>query len=218
MSIATLNRVVAGAALAAMALGALPAAAESTLDTVKKRGQLVCGSSGSTPGFSSVDKSGNWTGLDVDLCRGIAAAVLGDATKVKFVPLSAEKRFDALAAGEVDVLARNSTVSLQRSAGTKVRFAAINYYDGQGFVAHKMMNIARASGLVDKTVCVAKGTTHQYNMAQWFGLRGYRVYELAFDKPEDMYAAFFAQKCQAVTQDATALAAAIVASGHASPP
>ena len=217
MNIATLKRIVLACGITgAIAASATQAAAQSTLDTVKKRGELVCGSNGSAPGFSLVDKSGKWTGLDVELCRAIAAAVLGDASKVKFVPLSAEKRFTALAAGEVDVLARNSTVSLQRSAGTqKIRYAAINYYDGQGFVVHKMMNINRVSGLANKTVCVSKGTTHQYNMQQWFGLRGFNVKELVFDKPEDMYAAFFAQKCQGVTQDATALAAAVVASGHA---
>ena len=221
MNIAALRRItLAGGIVSTMACALrCPAtgqsAGQSTLDAVKKRGQLICGANGSAPGFSAVDASGKWSGLDVDLCRAIAAAVLGDATKVKFVPLTTDRRFAALESGEVDVLARNSTVSLQRSVGAKVRFAVINYYDGQGFVAPKMMNIARASGLIDKTVCVTRNTTHEFNMAAWFGLRGYRIKTLAFDTPEQMYAAFFAGKCQGVTQDATALAAAIVNSGRA---
>ena len=216
MGIAALKRIILiCGVLGATAAGAVPAAAESTLDVVKKRGQLICGANGSAPGFSSVDASGNWKGLDVDLCRAIAAAVLGDATKVKFVPMSADRRFLALESGEIDVLVRNTTVNLQRSTGAKVRFAVINYYDGQGFVAPKMMNIARVSGLIDKTVCVTKNTTHEANLAAWAGLRGYNLNKLAFDKSEDMYAAFFAGKCQGVTQDATALAAAVVASGKA---
>ncbi len=207
--------VLGGGMLSALAASVLPVAAQSMLDTVKKRGELICGANGSAPGFSVATAAGEWSGLDVDLCRAIAAAVLGDAKKVKFVPLSTARRFAALEAGEVDVLARNSTVDLQRSVGAKVRFAAINYYDGQGFVAPKALRIERASGLIDKTVCVTKDTTHEYNMKAWFGLRDYRLYALAFDKVEDMYAAFFAGRCQGVTQDSTALAAAVVASGKA---
>ncbi len=194
---------------------ALPASAQSTLDAVRKRGTLVCGVNGSAPGFSVQNAARQWEGLDVDLCRGIAAATLGDATKVNFVPLTAERRFAALEAGEVDVLARNTTVSLQRSAGAKVRFAAINYYDGQAFVVPKQLKLTRVSGLADKTVCVTRGTTHEFNMASWFGLRGFTVYTQAFDTQDAMYAAFFANRCQGVTQDSTALAAAIVQSGKA---
>jgi general L-amino acid transport system substrate-binding protein len=207
--------VLAGGILSAMTMGAFPAAAQSTLETVKKRGLLLCGANGSAPGFSAVTANGDWSGLDVDLCRAVAAAVLGDAKNVKFVPLSADRRFAALESGEVDVLARNSTVSLQRSAGAKIRFAAVNYYDGQGFVAPKALRIERVSGLIDRTVCVTKNTTHEYNLAAWSGLRDFRLNSLAFDKPEDMYAAFFAGRCQGVTQDATALAAAVVAGGKA---
>jgi len=194
---------------------AVPASAQSTLDAVRKRGTLVCGVNGAAPGFSMQDAAKQWQGLDVDLCRAIAAATLGDATKVSFVPLTAERRFAVLEAGEIDVLARNTTVSLQRSAGAHARFAAINYYDGQAFVAPKRLKLTRVSGLADKTVCVTKGTTHEFNMAAWFSLRGFTVYSLAFDTQDAMYAAFFAGRCQAVTQDSTALAAAIVQSGKA---
>ena len=105
-------------------------AASPTLDAVRKRGELVCGVNGLLPGFSAPNAAKQWEGLDVDYCRAIAAAVLGDAAKVKYVPLSAEKRFDALVAGEVDVLLRNSTYNLERSTGGKIRFAAVNFYDG----------------------------------------------------------------------------------------
>jgi len=194
---------------------AQPAGAQATLEAVKKRGELVCGANGAAPGFSALNAAQKWEGLDVDLCRGIAAAVFGDASKVKFVPLTAERRFMALASGEVDVLARNSTISLQRSVGAKIRFAVINYYDGQGFVVAKQLGIGRASGLIDKTICVTRGTTHQFNMESWFGVRGFNVYSMAFDTSPAMFSAFYAGRCQAVTQDATALAASIVQSGKA---
>src|SRR5882724_6534674 len=121
--------IVAWVAWAGLALAPSLASAESTLDVVKKRGQLICGANGQLPGFSLLNAVKEWEGLDVDLCRAIAAAVLGDATKVKFVPVTAKERFDRLAAGEVDVLTRNTTGTLQRTAGAKVRFAVVNYYD-----------------------------------------------------------------------------------------
>lgn len=201
----------------ALALAAFvsSAAAQSTLELVKKRGQLVCGSNGQLPGFSLLNAVKEWEGLDVDLCRAVAAAVLGDATRVKFVPLTAEARFKVLAAGEVDVLARNSTVTLERAAGSDVRFAAVNYYDGQGFVVPKRLKIDRAASLRGGTVCVVKGTTHASNMDAWFGVRRLTVIPVTFDTQEAMYEAFFASRCMAVTQDATALAASIVRSGKA---
>ena len=113
---------------------------------VKKRGTLLCGVNGQAPGFSAQNAAKEWSGLDVDLCRAIAAAVLGNATKVTFIPTTAQDRFTRLSAGEFDVLARNSTVNLERSVGTKVRFAAINYYDGQAFMTPKARN---ASGVHD---------------------------------------------------------------------
>ena len=200
-------------AIATIALAALPASAQSTLEAVKKRGVLICGVNGEAPGFSQQNDKKEWRGLDVDLCRAIAAAVLGDADKVTYVPTTAAERFDVLSAGKIDVLARNSTVNLQRSAGAKVRFAVVNYYDGQAFVVPKKLGIGRVSGLADKIVCVTNGTTHEYNMAAWFQLRQAQVMVMKFNTADDMYKGFFGGRCQAVSQDATALAAAIVASG-----
>lgn len=202
-------------AIAGLLLLAVPAAAQSTLETVKKRGQLVCGVDGTLPGFSLLNAVKEWEGLDVDLCRAVAAAVLGDATKVKFVAVSAKDRFDKLTAGEFDLLARNSTVTLQRSAGMKVRFAVVNYFDGQTFVVPKKLKIEQLANLASSTVCVAKGTTHEFNMKAWFGARRLSVTPLPFDTAEAMYSAFYASKCAAVTADATALAGAIVRSGRA---
>jgi general L-amino acid transport system substrate-binding protein len=202
-------------AIAVGLLLAAPVAAQGTLEAVKKRGQLVCGVDGTLPGFSLLNAVKEWEGLDVDLCRAVAAAVLGDAKKVKFVTASAKDRFERLTSGEFDVLARNSTVTLQRSAGSKVRFAVINYIDGQTFVVPKKLNIEQLAGLNGNTVCLAKGTTHEFNMKAWFGARRLSVTPLTFDTAEAMYAAFYANRCAAVTADSTALAGAIVRSGRA---
>jgi len=209
-------RFLAGA-LAALAIVMLqgPASAESTLDQVRKRGELVCGVDGSLPGLSLYNAVKEWEGLDVDLCRAVAAAVLGDARKVKFVPVSANDRFARLAAGDFDMLARNSTVTLQRSAGAKVRFAVINYIDGQAFVVPKKLKVEQLANLSGSTVCLAKGTTHEFNMVSWFKARRLSVTPMAFDTAEAMYNGFFASRCAAVTADATALAGAIIRSGRA---
>jgi general L-amino acid transport system substrate-binding protein len=202
-------------AIATALLLAVPASAQSTRDTVKKRGEIICGVDGTLPGFSLFNAVKEWEGLDVDLCRAIAAAVLGDATKVKFVTVSANDRFDKLAAGNFDVLARNSTVTLQRSAGGKVRFAVVNYIDGQTFVVPKKLKIEQLANLSGSTVCLAKGTTHEFNMKAWFGARRLSITPLTFDTAESMYSAFLASRCAAVTADSTALAGAIVRSGRA---
>ncbi|HXK18805.1 MAG TPA: amino acid ABC transporter substrate-binding protein, partial [Polyangiaceae bacterium] len=193
----------------------LPAAAQQTLEAVKKRGHLLCGVDGALPGFSFLNAAKEWEGLDVDLCRAIAAATLGDATKVQFVSVTAKERFDKLAAGEFDVLARNSTVTLQRSAGLKVRFAVVNYFDGQAFVVPKKLKIEQLAGVRGGNICVARGTTHEFNIDAWFRARRLTALPVSFDSPEAMYAGFFASRCIAVTADATALAAFIVRSGKA---
>ena len=192
-----------------------PAPAQATLDIVKKRGQLVCGVNGSLPGFSLFNAVKEWEGLDVDLCRAVAAAVLGDATKVKFVTLTAQQRFDALAAGDIDMLARNSSVTLERAVGNRVRFATVNYYDGQGFVVPKRLKIETLTALRNGNVCVTKGTTHASNMEDWFRVRRLSVNVVNFDTQDAMYEAFFGARCLAVTQDVTALAATLVRSGKA---
>lgn len=195
---------------------ALPAAAQSTLETVKKRDKLLCGVNGALPGFSIQNAQQQWEGLDVDFCRAVAAATLGDASKVTFIPTTAQDRFDRLVKGEFDLLARNSTVTLQRATGNRARFAVVNYYDGQAFVVSKKSGIARVSGLSDRIVCVTKGTTHQFNLVAWLKLRGTSALVLTLDTAEEMYKAFFAGRCVSATADATALAAVLVSSGKAS--
>ena len=210
-------RIMERIAVAAVAVCMLvaPAMAQSTLDAVRKRGQLVCGVNGSLPGFSFFNAVREWEGLDVDLCRAISAATLGDATKVKFVPLTAQQRFAVLQAGDIDVLARNTTVTLERAAGSKVRFAVINYYDGQGFVVAKRHNIDTVAALRGGNVCVNRGTTHEANLMDWFRVRQLSVNVVRFDTLEAMYEGFFSSRCIAVTSDVTALAATIIRSGKA---
>ena len=207
------RKLCAVAALALAGLATLPASAEPTLETVKKRGELVCGADGRLPGFSFADERKEWRGLDVDLCRAIAAAVLGDARKVRFVPLSTAQRFRALEAGEVDVLARNSTVTLQRSAGTRLTYAAINYFDGQAFVVANKRGVKLLASLGGATVCFTRNTTHEAHMVNWFRARKLSLTPIGFDTQDAMYDAFFASRCVAATQDATALAAAVVRRG-----
>ena len=202
-------------AIGIVMLCGLPAAAQQTLEAVQKRGHLICGVDGTLPGFSFLNALKEWEGMDVDLCRAIAAAVFGDATKVQFVSVTAKDRFDKLAAGEFDVLARNSTVTLQRSAGLKVRFAVVNYFDGQAFVVPKKLKVEQLASVRGSNICVAKGTTHEFNMDAWFRARRLTAVPVSFDSPEAMYAGFFASRCNAVTADATALAAFIVRSGKA---
>lgn len=199
-----------GLAGLALTLGTLPAAAESTLELVKKRGQLNCGVNGELPGFSAKGSQG-WVGLDVDMCKAVAAAVLGDAAKVNFVPLTAQQRFADLQAGKVDLLARNSTVTLRRDADADVEFAAINFYDGQTFAVSKKIGVTAPSGLGSTKICVVKGTTHEANMVNWFRARRYSIEAVPFDTAEAMYQAFFASRCAAMTQDASALASALAA-------
>jgi general L-amino acid transport system substrate-binding protein len=203
--------VVVGVAL----LTSLSAWAQSTLETVKKRGQVVCGVDGTLPGFSFLNAVKEWEGLDVDLCRAIAAATLGDAAKVQFVQVTAKERFDRLAAGDFDVLTRNTTGTLQRTAGTKVRFVVANYYDGQAFVVPKKLKIDQLAGLRGANVCVTKGTTHEFNRDAWFSVRRLAVVPIGFESDEAMYSGFFASRCIAVTADSTALASTFVRSGKA---
>ncbi|MBS0521317.1 MAG: amino acid ABC transporter substrate-binding protein [Proteobacteria bacterium] len=208
---------VAGVFLAwAVAALSLPAAsaAGATLDTVKQRGELVCGVNGALPGFSFFNAVKEWEGLDVDLCRAVAAAVLGSATKVKFVPLEPKQRFDALRSGAIDMLAANATLTLQRETA-ELQFAVANYYDGQAFVVAKKLEIKNLTSLRGGSVCTVKGTTHEANMEAWFRERHLLVTPVRFDNQDAMYDAFLAGRCTAVTQDATALAASIVRRGKA---
>jgi general L-amino acid transport system substrate-binding protein len=192
----------------AIAVFALPAYAGKTLDAVKARGQLVCGVNTSGPGFSNADSQGRWTGLDVDFCRAVAAAVLNDASKVKFVPLNSQQRFASLQAGEIDVLSRNSTWTLTRDASLGVVFAGINYFDGQGFMVPTKLKIDSAKKLNGATVCVQAGTTSEKNVADYFGANAMKYKPVVFDTAEAITSAFFAGRCQVYTTDMSDLAGA----------
>ncbi len=196
------------AAAAAVALWA-GAASAATLETVRGRGQLICGVSQGFSGFSLPDSRGEYRGLDADYCRAVAAAVLGDATKVRFVALTAQNRFTALQSGEIDVLFRNSTQTFQRGNTIGLRQLPVNFYDGQGFAVRRDANVRRVADLGGATVCVAQGTTHELNLADTFRARRLSFTPVVFERIDTMYAAFFAGRCDAMTQDASALAGAL---------
>src|SRR5215813_5551515 len=204
----------AAAVFAVFACWAPTAFAESTLDAVKKRGQVICGVNVGLGGFSLADSQGKWTGLDIDMCNAVAAAVLGDATKAKYVPLSAQQRFLALQSGEIDMLVRNSTITLERDAGLGLQYAGINFYDGQGFMASKKLNVKSLAELSGATICVAQGTTHEFNMASYFRGRNLTIKPVVYESVDVMYEAFFAGRCDAVTQDSSALASALATRGR----
>jgi general L-amino acid transport system substrate-binding protein len=206
MSIHFKHSLVAAAALAAATL-ATPALAGKTLDAVKQRGTVKCGVTTGLAGFSAPDSKGHWTGLDADTCRAIAAAVLGDGEKVEFVPLNAQQRFSALQAGEIDILARNTTWNLTRDASLGFNFTTITYYDGQGFLVPKKFKVTSAKQLKGATVCTQSGTTNEKNVADWSRAQNIPVKTLVFESFEASYKAFFAGRCQAFTTDASALAA-----------
>jgi general L-amino acid transport system substrate-binding protein len=192
--------------LAVGALTALPAHAGKNLDAIKSRGQLVCGVNTGLAGFSAADSQGNWTGLDVDVCRAIAAAVLGDGTKVKFVPLNAQQRFTALQSGETDVLSRNTTWTLTRDASLGLHFTGVTYYDGQGFMVPVKSKIKSAKQLKGATVCVQSGTTTEKNLTDYSRANNLGIKPVVFEKVEAATGAYFSGRCQAYTTDASGLA------------
>jgi general L-amino acid transport system substrate-binding protein len=203
----------ATAFVGAVALFSVAASAESTLDVVKKRGQVICGVNVGLGGFSLADSQGKWSGLDIDMCNAVAAAVLGDATKAKYVPLSAQQRFLALQSGEIDMLVRNSTITLERDAGLGLQYAGVNFYDGQGFMVPKKLGVKTLAELGGATICVAQGTTHEFNMATWFHGRNLSIKPVVYESQDVMYEAFFGGRCDAMTQDSSALASALATRG-----
>lgn len=192
------------------ALLALCSAANAgpVLDAVKARGQVICGVNTAAPGFASADSKGQWTGLDVDTCRAVAAAVLGDAQKVKFVPLSSPQRFTALQSGEIDILSRNTTWTLTRDASQGAVFAAINYYDGQGFMVPKKLGVKSAKQLNGATVCLQSGTSSVQAMADYFAAHNMKYKPVMFDTTEATQSAFISGRCQVYTTDMSDLAGA----------
>src|SRR6202158_6306703 len=181
------------------------AATAQTLKTVKDRGMLSCGVSQGLPGFSSPDDKGNWTGLDVDICRAVAAAIFNDATKVKFVPLSAKDRFTALQSGEVDLLVRNTTWTSSRDSSLGLNFAGVDYYDGQGFIVRKALKVNSALELNSASVCVQQGTTTELNLADYFRANKMQVKTVTFATSSESVKAYDAGRCDAYTTDASGL-------------
>jgi len=193
------------AGLAAGLLAFTAAAPAGTLDIVRKRGALVCGVSTGLMGFSDRDAAGNWSGFDVDFCRALAAAVLGDPGKTSFTPLSAADRFEALRSGKIDVLARNSTWTLEREARLGLVFAGVAYHDGQGFMTMRRPNATSALELGAASVCVQKETTSQANLADFFRANSMAHKEVAVDSPADAVKALEGGQCDVFSADMSAL-------------
>ena len=198
-----------GAAAAAMfAVVGLSGAAQAgaTLDAIKKKGFVQCGVNTGLAGFSVADSQGVWTGLDVDICKAVAAAVFGDANAVKYTPTNAQQRFTALTSGEVDILSRNTTWTLTRDASLGMMFAGVTYYDGQGFMVPKSAKIKSAKELKGATVCVQTGTTTELNLADFARANKLNTKPVVFESLEESKVAFFGGRCKAYTTDASGLA------------
>ena len=179
-----------------------------TLKNTQKKGFVRCGVSQGLPGFSNADAAGNWTGVDVDVCRAVAAAVLGDANKVKFTPLSAKERFTALTSGEIDILARNTTWTLSRDADIGLTFVGVNFYDGQGFMVRKDSGITSTSQFKNGiSACTNIGTTTELNMRDFFNSKGISYEPVAFEKADEVVAAYDSGRCDTYTTDKSGLAA-----------
>ena len=187
--------------------GSAMAASGDTIAAVKSKGVLDCGVSQGLPGFSNSDDKGNFTGLDVDLCRGVAAAIFGDPTKVRFRPLSAKERFEALKSGEIDMLSRNSTWTMTRDTQLGVIFAAVNYYDGQGLMVPTSLGVTTAAELDGARVCTNTGTTTELNLTDYFRANGMSFELIAFEKSDEVGAAYEAGRCDVYTTDRSGLAA-----------
>lgn len=204
-----IRRVFAAALLAgAGVLGtSVVAVAGPTLDGVKARGELVCGVHTGLYGFGAPDDKGVWRGIDVDVCRAVAAAVFGDDKKVKYVPLSTQARLTALQSGEIDLLSRNTTWTLTRDSANGLNFAGVNYYDGQGFMVAKKSGVTSAKKLSGATVCVQTGTTTELNLADYFRANKMELKPVTMEKYEEVTTAFVAGRCDAFTSDTSQLAA-----------
>lgn len=187
------------------ALAWQPAQAGKVLDGIRQRGQIVCGVSNGVAGFSAPDATGRWQGLDVDVCRALAAATLGSAEKVKFVPLNATQRFASLQSGQIDILSRNTSWTLTRDASLGLHFTAITFFDGQGFLVPSKLKLSSAKQLKGAQVCVQAGTTTEKNLADFSRAHGLNIKPVVFDTYEAGFKALFSGRCQAYTADASAL-------------
>jgi general L-amino acid transport system substrate-binding protein len=198
-----MNRILSILALAVVF--AVQGASAQTLKTVKDRGMLNCGSNGTLAGFGLPDAQGKWAGLDVDFCRAVAAAIFNDASKVKFVPLSAKDRFTALQSGEVDLLARNTTWTSSRDSQLGLNFTGVDYYDGQGFMVRKALKVNSALELNGASVCVQQGTTTELNLSDFFRAHNMQVKTVTFATANEAVKAYDAGRCDAYTTDASGL-------------
>ncbi len=190
---------------ASLSLVTIGAAQAGTLDDVKGKGFVQCGVSQGLPGFSDFDDKNNWFGVDVDVCRAVAAAAFGDASKVKYTPLSAKERFTALQSGEIDVLSRNTTWTATRDTSLGLNFAGVNYYDGQGFMARKDLGVNSALELSGAAVCTNTGTTTELNAADYFRANNMDYKIVAFEKADEVVAAYDAGRCDVYTTDQSGL-------------
>jgi general L-amino acid transport system substrate-binding protein len=203
------KRLIAGVAALAMATAGFigPATAGPILDAVKARGSVVCGTGTGTAGYYMPDSQGKWKGLAVDVCRAVAAAIFGDAEKVKYVPLTSQQRFTAIQSGEVDMLVGNATWTLTRDTALGLDFTGVYYYDGQSFLVPKKLGVKSAKELNGATVCVAPGTTTELNLADYFRANRMTFKPVVIEKIDEIRAAFFAGRCDVYTTDASSLAA-----------
>jgi general L-amino acid transport system substrate-binding protein len=183
------------------------AAVAGTLDDVKKKGFVQCGTNTGLPGFAAPNDKGEWSGFDVDYCRAVASAIFGDKTKAKFTPLNAKERFTALQSGEIDILIRNTTWTISRDTSLGLEFAGVNYYDGQGFMVNskKLPDIKSALQLSGASICVQAGTTTEMNMADYFKANKMEYNPVVFEKIEEANAAYDSGRCDAYTTDQSSL-------------
>jgi len=201
-----MKRVSVLAAMAAAGMMVMGSAqAGATFDAVKKRGKLVCGVTTGLPGFSAPDEKGNWTGIDVDTCRAVAAAMFGDATKVDFKPLTAKERFTALQSGEIDMLSRNTTWTFTRDTSLGLNFTGVNYYDGQGFLVSKKLGVKSALELSGAAICIQAGTTTELNLADYFRANKMEYTAITYDTSEETIKGFEAGRCDVLTSDQSQL-------------
>ncbi|MDP2331410.1 MAG: amino acid ABC transporter substrate-binding protein [Reyranella sp.] len=197
----------AAALLGAAMFASVPASAGQTFDAVKVKGFVQCAVNTGLAGFSFADSQGKWTGLDVDLCKAIAAALFGDAEKVKFTPTTAQQRFVALQSGEVDVITRNATQTLMRDTALGFNIAGVNFYDGQGFIVPAKSGIKSAKELNGATICVQPGTTTELNLADYFRSNKMTFKPVLIEKLDELLQAYASGRCDSYTTDASGLAA-----------
>jgi len=201
-----MRKSILGAAAAVLVLACAGGAKAGTLDDVKARGIVNCGVTTGLAGFAAPDDQGTWKGLDVDMCKAVAAAIFGDPSKVKYLPLNAKERFTALQSGEVDFLARNTTWTYSRDTDLKFDFAGVNYYDGQGFMVRKELNVKSAKELSGASVCVQTGTTTELNLADYFRANKMELKSVVFETQQQTRQAYDDGRCDAYTTDASGLA------------